>query len=85
MTRGKTCTLSGWLNGTISRRYLTPLLEATLGVGFAVLSQAALWTADRELVLPRWIIISGGGISVLLLSTLRMLFPPSDNRPRGAT
>ncbi len=67
------------------RSPLKPFLQATLGVGFAALSQAALWTADRELVLPRWIMISGGGLSVLLISTLRTLFPPSDQRPRGAT
>ena len=67
------------------RSPLKPFLEATLGVGFAALSQAALWTAGHELVLPRWIMISGGGVSVLLISTLRVLFPPGDNRPRGAT
>ena len=62
-----------------------PLLEATMGLGVAAISQAALWAADPSLVLPRWILITGGGFSVLLVSTLRMLFPPTDNRPRGAT
>jgi len=67
------------------RPALLPFFEATMGLGVAAISQAALWAADPSLVLPRWILITGGGFGVLLVSTLRTLFPPTDNRPRGAT
>jgi hypothetical protein len=49
------------------------------------LSEAALSAADPDLIVPRWIMISGACMSLLLVSTLRMLFPPDDKRPRGAT
>lgn len=67
------------------RSPLMPIMEASVGVACAFLSQAAVSAADRELVVPRWIMVSGGGMSLLLVSTLRMLFPPAGNRPRGAT
>jgi hypothetical protein len=66
------------------RAGLTPILEAALGVALAFLSQSALWFVDRELLVPRGVMISAGGMSVLLVSTLRMLFPSAANRPRGA-
>jgi len=39
---------------------------------------------------PRWavpvrIMIYGDAIGIMLVSTLRMLFPPCDTRPRSAT
>ncbi|MBZ5590618.1 MAG: hypothetical protein LAP39_00165 [Acidobacteriia bacterium] len=47
-----------------------PFVDAAVGAGGAVLSQAALWNIDRELVLPRWMLISGSAMSVLLLAAL---------------
>ena len=67
------------------RSPLMPILEAALGVGFAFLSQTALLVLNQEWAVPLWIMICGGGMSVLLVSTLRMLFPPDSKRPRGAT
>jgi hypothetical protein len=67
------------------RSPLRPILEATLGVAFAALSQAALWATYSGLVVPAWIMMSGCGLSVLLVATLRILFPPGGHRPRGAT
>ena len=67
------------------RSPLNPLLDATLAIAFALSSQAVLWAVSRGLLLPSWIVIFGGGMSLLAVATLRMLFPPSDDRPRGAT
>ena len=64
---------------------LKPLLDATLAVGIAVLSQAVLWLGEVELLVPRTVLAWGGVASVVLLTALRMLFPPSSDRPRGAT
>ena len=50
-----------------------PFLDGAAGTGGAVLSQAALWNIERELVLPLWILISGCATSVLLLAALRMV------------
>ena len=61
------------------------VLEATLGVAFAFLSQAALSVTYPPSVVPGWIMISGGALSVVLVSTLRMLFPPDGRRPRAST
>ena len=58
------------------RSTLMPLLESALSVGGGFLSQALLAVAGRELLVPRWTMISGAAMSLLLLSTLRALFPP---------
>ena len=52
------------------------------GLAVALLWQAVLAAGSRELALPRWIMFSGGAISLLLVSTLRMLFPPVTDRPQ---
>src|SRR5262249_26979523 len=44
---------------------LTPILEASAGVACAFLSQFAISVADEELVMPRWIMVSGSGMSLL--------------------
>ncbi len=64
------------------RSPLMPLLEAAFSMGAGFLSQAVLVVVGRELVVPRWTMISGAGMSVLLLSTLRALFPPVAGRPQ---
>ncbi len=55
------------------RSPLRPIPGAALAVGFALLSQA----------LPQRIMIAGGSISILLISAMRMLFPPVSDRPQG--
>jgi len=56
-----------------------PFLDAACGAGGAALSQAALWNIGRELVLPLWILISGGATTVLLLAALRMVLAPRES------
>ena len=62
-----------------------PIFEAALGVSFAFLSQATLSIGNPDLTVPRWIMIYGAVLSLLLVSTLRFSFPKDQNRPRGAT
>jgi hypothetical protein len=63
---------------------LRPFLEATFAMGIGVVVQAMAASAAPELELPRTVMIAGGGLSALLLATLRMLFPPDTRRLRGA-
>lgn len=52
-----------------------------LGLGWTLLSQAALWAGRSSLTLPLWIVLYGGAMGLLLTSALRMLFsPPSTSR-----
>lgn len=67
------------------RSPLQPIQEATFGVGFGFLSQAALSTINPECAAPRWVMVAAGGMSILLISTLRMFLSSSANRPQGAT
>jgi hypothetical protein len=57
------------------RSPLYPVRDAVLGLMVAGLT----WSV------PVRVMLMGGGMSVLLVSALRMLFPPDENRPRGAT
>jgi hypothetical protein len=66
------------------RSPLKPMRGAALGVGCAFPSQAVLLAGSPQLAVPRWIMIAGAGISVVLLAALRMLFPPIADRPQGA-
>lgn len=63
---------------------LRPLMQATLGVGFACFAQAAFSAAGFAFVLPWWIMLLGGGFGAIAISMVGMLFPPNDQRPRGA-
>jgi hypothetical protein len=63
-----------------NRPPLRPILEATFATGIGV----AAISAVPGLALPRAVVIAGGGMSVLLLATLRMLFPPDTRHLRGA-
>ena len=65
-------------------RRLRSTLGAALCVAFAFLSQAALSVSYPDLVTPSWIMILGGGMSLLLLSTLRLWFLPDVDRLRRA-
>ena len=57
------------------RSVLYPVRDAVLGMMLAALT----WSV------PVRVMLLCGGMSVLMVSGLRMLFPPDENRPRGAT
>ncbi|WP_181522873.1 hypothetical protein, partial [Pseudomonas aeruginosa] len=63
---------------------LKPMRGAVFGVGFAFLSQAVFSLGNRQLSLPFWIMLPGGAASLLLVSTVRMLFPPVADGPQSA-
>jgi hypothetical protein len=63
---------------------LRPILEATFAMGIGAVTQAIAASIWPEIALPRMVVIAGGGLSVLLLATLRMLFPPNKHHLRGA-
>ncbi len=62
-----------------------PIRGTALAVGFALFLQALLSMGNRELALPFWILLSGGGASLLLVSALRLLFPPVADVPQSAS
>jgi len=68
-----------------NRSAIKPMLQAALCIGLAFLSQATFWATDPDLAVPVRIMLFGGGISLVLVSTLRIFFPKDNNRPRGAT
>jgi hypothetical protein len=53
-------------------------LRPVLGAGCAFLIDLSWRTV------PLWIVLWGGGLSIVLVSTLRMAFPPVASLPRGA-
>ncbi len=55
-----------------------------LGVATALLSQCALWAGNPALSLPPLVALYGCGMSLLLSSAIRMLFPPVIHRLQGA-
>jgi len=65
------------------RAPLRPVFGVVLGLGGAFFCQGALSLAGSSLALPNLIMLSGAGFSLLLVSTLRMIFPPFADRPRG--
>lgn len=60
------------------------VLGLVCGLGLAYLSQAALGTIRPDLAVPGWIMFYGCALSVLLVSALRILFPPASEQPLGA-
>jgi len=64
------------------RSVLKPVLQAALGVGFAFLSQSTFAT-NPEWHAPFPIMLLGCGMSLLLISAIRMLFAASGHRPTG--
>jgi len=66
------------------RSPVRPLVQAILGVGFACFAQAAFVAAGFAFALPWWIMVLGGGFGVIAVSLVGMVFPPDDQRPRGA-
>lgn len=67
------------------RSRVKPMVQTALCIGFAFLSQATFWATDPDLAVPARIMLYGAGISLVLVSALRVFFPKDDNRPRGAT
>ena len=55
-----------------------------LGLAFAVGSQAVFRAGNPDLALPCWILVYGCGMSLLLSSAIRMLFPPATQQLQGA-
>jgi len=67
------------------RSLLQPIRDAAIGVACAFLFQDAISLVARGWVLPGWVMAAGSGMSLLLISALRMLFSTSGNRPQGVT
>lgn len=65
------------------RSPLKPILGVALAAAFAFLSQPVLRAVNPELMLPTPIMILGGSVGTLLVSTLRFIFPPPADRPQG--
>ncbi|HYW44717.1 MAG TPA: hypothetical protein VE959_17780 [Bryobacteraceae bacterium] len=63
---------------------LAGAVETAFALGTACLSQAILQLGSRDLALPLWVTFRGAGISLLLLTLVRVLFPPLQDRPVGA-
>ena len=55
-----------------------------LGLAFALASQGLFWSGNPELALPRWILLYGSAMSLLLSCAVRMLFPPATQQLHGA-
>lgn len=62
------------------RSPLRPLFGPILGLAVAVIMQPAL----GEWALPETILFYGGAVGVVLISTLRLIFPPIADRPQLA-
>lgn len=65
------------------RSLLKQIRGPLLGLALAFLSQSVLWAIGLDLSVPSRIVFYGGAMSLLLVSTVRMLFPPIANRLQG--
>lgn len=65
-----------------------PTLEAArgpaVGVVLALAAQGMLWANNSILVIPLWVMLYGGALSLLLSSAIRLLFPPASAQVQGA-
>src|SRR6266545_2387464 len=66
------------------RSALKPFRGPLLGIGAALLSQMVLAAGSAALTLPRWSLLWGSALSLLLAPALHALFPPVTDRPLGA-
>jgi len=57
--------------------------EAATGVAFALLTENLLWALWPGIAVSGWVMAGGCGLSLLMVSGLRLLFPPG-SRPKGA-
>jgi hypothetical protein len=55
-----------------------------LGVGLAFICETMISVAHPDFMIPRWIMIIGGGSSLLTSTAIRMLFPPATDQLQGA-
>ena len=62
---------------------LKPILDAALAIGIGFLAEALLLTIDREWLLPRWTLVGGMGAGLVIIATLRLLFPPWTEPPKA--
>lgn len=62
---------------------LKPILDAALAIGIGFLGEALLLTVDRDWLLPRWTLIGGMGTALVIIATLRLLFPPWTEPPKA--
>lgn len=76
--------LSGAYADPKKRSALTPAWQASFGIACALLSQAGLFTADRDLAVPLPMLIYGSACGLILVSVLRFFFGQGDNRASGA-
>jgi hypothetical protein len=67
------------------RSLVKPMVQTAFCIGLAFLSQVTFWATNPGLGVPARIMLYGAGISLVLVSALRVFFPKDDNRPRGAT
>jgi hypothetical protein len=58
-----------------------PLLQSIRG---AVLGLGLAWLLQLAFAFPRWLMLYGGAIGLILISALRMLLPAAAERPQGA-
>jgi hypothetical protein len=54
-----------------------------VGLGLALVSQGVFWAGDPDLAVPRWIVVYGCAMSLLLCSAVRLLFPPAADQLQG--
>ena len=62
---------------------LQPVKDACLSTGIAFLVEGFISVPPRRLNLPIRMMLLGGMGSLVLVSTVRLLFPSRNNRPRG--
>jgi hypothetical protein len=67
------------------RRSLLSLVRGPVfGLAFALASQGLFWSGNPGFALPRWILLYGCAMSLLLSCAMRLLFPPVTQQLHGA-
>jgi hypothetical protein len=70
----------------LNRRSLnTAILQSAGSLSLATLGQALIFDAHADLAVPFRILLYGSFFSCLLISPLRILFPPTQRRPKFVT
>jgi hypothetical protein len=64
------------------RSPMTAMLQSLVSIAMAFLGQAAIFDTRPSLAVPFGIMLWGSCISFVLVSSLRMLFPPLPGRPK---
>jgi|SRR5581483_12233522 len=62
---------------------LKPILQSAFAVAFAFGIQVALTAMDRALTIPRFTLIAGLSVGLVLIATVRLLFPPWVEPPKA--